>query len=360
MPLTELLLILAAAQAAPPDADPPDAGPPTPAAETAPAERTRFAPPPLAEVRAAVAEYLDRKAEERGEPLPDREELTAAWDDLPGDAPPSDRLDLLARTLRAADPAIEELLAPLGPLDPVPEERPDVDFAVDSSDEWVRDHLRLLVGRALVRMGLYDEALGELESLDPAELVDPATALFCRAVCEHQLLMREEATATLASLIERTEGASESTLALAGLMRAELAETEPESLREVAWMMRDVERRLDRGRSGPKVRKQEDEIVARLDKIIEKLQQQAGGGGGGGGGSQQSRSNQPSNPGEDSALKGADAAGDADVKPADGPGGWGDLPPREQAEVRALLDRNYPGHYRRVVEEYFRRSAEEN
>ena len=354
MPLTELLLILAAAQAAPPGAEP-DAAP----VATQAAEAIRYAPPPLTEVRAAVAAYLDRKAEERGEPLPSREEL-AAWDELAEDAPASDRLDLLARTLRAADPAIEALLAPLGPLDPPPEERPDVDFAVDSSDDWVRDHLRLLVGRALVRMGLYDEALGELESLDPAELIDPATALFCRAVCEHQLLMREEATATLASLLERTEGASESTLALAGLMRAELAETEPESLREVAWMMRDVERRLDRGRSGPKVRKQEDEIVARLDKIIEKLQQQAGGGGGGGGGSSQSRSNQPSNPGEDSALKGADAAGDADVKPADGPGGWGDLPPREQAKARALLDRNYPGHYRRVVEEYFRRSAEEN
>ena len=348
MPLAELLLVLIAAQAAPPDAD-----------EPAEAAAPSHAPPAIGEVRLAVANYLDRRTEDRGEPLPNREELARAWDALTDETPPAERLDLLARTLRAADPAIDELLAGLDPLGPPPEEPPDVDFTVDSSDDFARDHLRLIVGRTLVRLGMYDEALGELEGLDPARLIDPATAIYCRAVCEHQLLMREEALATLATLLVRTARVPEPTAALAGLMRRELEETEPESLREVAGMMRDVERRLELGRSGPKVRKREDEIVARLDAIIEKLQAQAGGGGGGGGNSQ-SRSNQSSSPGTDSVLKGGDAAGEADMKAADGAGGWGELPKKEQERARAFLNRNYPGHYGPAVERYFRKSAEEN
>ncbi|NNJ24531.1 hypothetical protein [Alienimonas chondri] len=346
MPFAELLLVVVAAQAAPPDVS------------EAPFET--FTPPSIGEVREAVSAYLDRRAEVRQEPLPNREDLLASWDGMTEETPPAERLDLLAVTLRAADPAIEDLLAALDPLGRPPEERPDVDFAVDSSDPFARDHLRLIVGRTLVRLGMYDEALGELEGLAPAELIDPATALYCRAVCEHQLLMRGEALQTLATLLDRTARVPESVTALAGLMQAELNETEPESLREVAGMMRDVERRLDLGRSGPKVRKQEEEIIARLDAIIEKLQAQAGGGGGEGGGNSPSQSNQSANPGSDSALKGGPSDGIADDKPADGAGGWGDLPPREQARARSLLDRDYPGHYRRVVEEYFRKSAEED
>ena len=40
--------------------------------------------------------------------------------------------------------------------------------------------------------------------------------------------------------------------------------------------MKDVERRLELGRGGQRVQKQEDEIVVALDAIIEKLEQQGG------------------------------------------------------------------------------------
>ena len=338
------------------------------AAEPA-AAAVSLVPPPLAEVRAAVNDWAAAKLRgdedenaEPAEPPPALAEALAAWENADAALPPADRLDLLARTLRAGDPAIDELLAAVDPFGPPigpDDDLPDVDAAVDSSDEWVRDHLRLLVGRGLTRAGSYDEALSELGGLDPANLIDPATLVFCRAVCEHQLLMREEALESVGTLLANAERVPEPAAALAALMKAELDQTEPDSLREVSAMMRDVERRLDRGRSGPRVRKREDEIVARLDQIIEKLQAQAGGGGGGEG-AQQSQSNQSQAPGSDSALKGGDAVGEADDKPADGAGGWGDLPPKEQARAKALLDRQYPGHYRRVVEEYFRRAAEED
>ena len=40
--------------------------------------------------------------------------------------------------------------------------------------------------------------------------------------------------------------------------------------------------------------------------------------------------------------------------------GWGALPPKAEARAKNILDRNYPAHYRRAIDEYFRRLAEKN
>ena len=350
---------------------------PAPAGTAAPESYTA---PPSARVRDAVREWVTRPADgPENKDQPDGEprggadlsdamrDLLAEWDGLAEPTALAEILDLLERTLRAGDARIDSLLAPLDPLAAGPVAAPDVDAAVDSSDPFVRDHARLLVARALVRRAMYDEALSQLESLDPADVADPAAVLFLRAVCHHQLQMREEAVAALDAL-DRTDPVPEPTAALAALMRADLKETEPESLREIAGLMRDVERRLDLGRSGDPVRTREQEIVDRLDELIDKLQQQANSGGGGGGqqprGGRAQGQSRPgeggANPAGDSELKGGEAEGATDPKNVAGAGGWGDLPPKEQAKAKALLDRSYPGHYGRVVEQYFRKTAEED
>jgi|TARA_Y100001934_G_scaffold154619_1_gene185278 hypothetical protein len=38
--------------------------------------------------------------------------------------------------------------------------------------------------------------------------------------------------------------------------------------------------------------------------------------------------------------------------------GWGALPPKAEARARNILDRNYPAHYRKAIDEYFKRLAE--
>lgn len=286
------------------------------------------------------------------------------WD-AAGDAlPPRDRLDLLGRTLRAGDGRLDELL---GSLDPLSDSgaAPDVDAAVDSADPFARDHARLLVARDLVRRGLFDEALSQLDGLTVGDVIDPAGLLFLRAVCQHQLLMREDAAATLATLLDRTDGVPEADAALAALMRAELDEIKPDGLRDVAGLMRDVERRLYLGRSGEPVRTREQTILDQLDKLIEQAEQQQS--------QSQSQSQsqqgrpqdgqqpgrpQGASPADDSQLKGGESEGVAGSGDANGPGGWGGLPPKEQERVRTLLNRDYPGHYGRVIERYFRQSAE--
>ena len=330
-------------------------------------------PPSADDVRAAVTGWVESTLPESnvdaepagGEAIADfppaLADALAAWDDAEATTPRA-RLDLLARTLRAGDDRLDALL---GGLDPLSESAdvPDVDAAVDSGEPFARDHARLLVARDLVRRGLYDEALDLLDELSAEEVIDPAGLLFWRAVCRHQLLMREEAVAALDAL-DRIDGVPEADAALAALMRAELAETKPDDLREVAGLMRDVERRLDLGRSGEPVRTREQTILDKLDKLIESAEQQAQAmsmaqqGGQPNGGRQQPGAAPGASPAEDSQLKGGESEGVAGAGDASGPGGWGALPPKQQERARTLLDREYPGHYGRVIERYFRQSAE--
>ena len=142
-------------------------------------------------------------------------EALERWDAADAMLTSRDRLDLLAETLRVGDERLDALLGSLDPL-AAGGAAPDVDAAVDSSDPFARDHARLLVGRDLVRRGLYDEALARLDGLTTDDVIDPAALLFLRSVCQHQLLMRNEATATLATL-DRTDGVPEADAALAAL-----------------------------------------------------------------------------------------------------------------------------------------------
>ena len=111
-----------------------------------------------------------------------------------------------------------------------------------------------------------------------------------------------------------------------------------------------------RKRGGERVQKVEEEIVARLDEIIKKIEAQQGGGGGGGGDGQ-GNSNSSGGPASDSRVKGSTAPGEVDERDIGRKSGWGSLPPKEQAKARNLIDRELPPHYRAAIEEYLRKLA---
>ena len=225
----------------------------------------------------------------------------------------------------------------------------------DGADPFFQANLRLFYGRYLAQRQLYDEALEVFNKLDPKTVVDPATCLFYKAVCEHQLLMKKEGLATVGKLLENTEQVPVSYSSVATLMQYELQNLRAESLDEISRRMKDVHRRLGLARGGQKVQKEEDKIIAALDKIIEKLEQQQGGGGGGGNG--QGKTNQPSSPANDSSIKGTTAPGNVDRKNFRKQGGWGNLPPKEEARAKNLINRNLPPHYKQAVEQYFKKIA---
>jgi hypothetical protein len=123
---------------------------------------------------------------------------------------------------------------------------------------------------------MYDEALELLGALETKTVVDPAGLLYFKAVCEHQLLKKAEGLATIRTLLENTTSVPLRYKTTAELMQHDLQALKKDSLAEISRKMKDVERRLGLGRGGQRVQKEEDEIVASLDAIIEKLEQQGG------------------------------------------------------------------------------------
>lgn len=235
---------------------------------------------------------------------------------------------------------------------------PNPQWREDSSlDPFLRDNLRLFVGRFLVHTAQHEEALSYLRELDPGDVVDPAGLLFYRAVAGHQLLKRDEAIESLSALLEREDELPRRYATLAPRMLKDLESLEDDSLDHISRRMGDIRRRLDFGHAGPKVRLLEDGVIASLDKLIEEIEQQqqnaqqAAASG-------QSGGSRSSSPAEDSFPLGGKGPGRVAKKDLGDGRGWGSLDPKEREDVLQQIGQDFPAHYREVIQEYFRKMAE--
>ena len=146
---------------------------------------------------------------------------------------------------------------------------------------------------------------------------------------------------------------------VARLLRADIASLEDESLDHIARRMRDITRRLDLGRAGPKTLAVQDGVIDSLDKMIKQIEQQqqqqsqsSSGAGGGGGG----RSGNAT-PMEESRIAGGKGAGEVTKRDIGDSDGWGKLPPHKREEALQQIGREFPAHYREAIEQYFKRLA---
>jgi hypothetical protein len=274
------------------------------------------------------------------------------WPETLDDASDPELLNRLAKTFALADPRAAELVAlcsqPRQPL-----ALPPQDWLTDEqTPAWERNNLRLYYGRWLSQERLYEESLEALRDLKPEEVVDPATLLFYHAVANHRLVNKEEGLKSIKRLSEDVAGSPRRYAALAELMKADLEGLEDDSLDHVSRRMDDIQRRLDLGRAGQKVRTIEDGVVASLDKLIEEMEQQQQQSGAGAGGAQSTQ------PAPDSMPLGGRGAGQADNKDTNSAvGGWGKLPPKQREEALQQIGKDFPPHYREIIEQYFRRMA---
>ncbi len=231
----------------------------------------------------------------------------------------------------------------------------------DLQTPFFSQNMRLYYGRYLTQIRMYDEALEVFAKTDVEKVVDPATLLFHKAVCEQQLLMKKEGLATIKRLLLNTEHVPTSYQRLAKLMQYELENLKDGSLGQVARLMSDVERRLELARGGEKVQQKEEEVVVLLDEIIERIENSGGGGGGGGGGSggQDGKGDKnSSSPASDSKILAGTGPGQTDDKTLKKENGWGSLPPKEAARAKNIINRNFPPRYRNQLDEYFKKLAE--
>jgi hypothetical protein len=269
-------------------------------------------------------------------------------------------LDLVAATLALGDPQAQLLVAHCaGPRQAIA--LPDVGWlADDKTSPLARHNLRLLYGRWLIHEHLYDEAAEQLTTLKAEDVVDPASLLFYQAVVHQRTLQRDAGLAAIGRLLDNEAEVPKRFLSLARLMQADLEPLKDESLDHIARRMDDIRRRLDLGRAGPKVREVEDGVIASLDKLIKKMEDEqqaaaAAAAAAAGGGKQAA----PSNPLPDSMPVEQKGPGQVAKKPIGDGSGWGQLPPKERQEALQQIGKDYPAHYRDMIEQYFRKLASE-
>jgi hypothetical protein len=262
-----------------------------------------------------------------------------------------DVLDLVVRTFAAVHPETSRFVDSCGYVQ-ASYKVPRMPKLEDAPLAY-KANVGVFYGRYLAQRRMYDEALLVLKGIEPDATVDPATLLFFKAVCQQQLLKKDEGLRTLNLLLKNTVGVPVSYRQVGQLMEYELQNLEEKSLDEVSRLMGDVGRRLGLGRGGQRVQKRETEIVARLDEIIKKLEQQQGGGGGGGGAAAQGGDeNSPADASQDSRVKGTAGKGEADEKKIAGKGGWGMLDKKAETKARASIKRKFPSHYSEAIKRY--------
>ncbi len=304
-----------------------------------------------------LVSYLDQL----NAPAATREAVRRAWDESKDKLKGPALLDRLLEACGILEPRIAELNSQLkDPSGPVIHPR-DLTWLTSDVPGWMQDTIRLACGRALAQRRLYDEALETLSGLEIVQVCDPASLLFYRATCEHHLLKKKECLANVKLLLERKSELPVRFTQVGQLMAADIEPLQADSLDEVARLMNDVHRRLDLGRAGQRVRDEEEEILKKLDKLIEDIenqmqqaQQQA----------QQSDGQQSPSQGspmdESQIAGGPKGPGDVDQKNVGDRSGWGNLPPAQRQESLQRLTEELPSHYREVIEGYFRQLAKDN
>jgi hypothetical protein len=330
-----------------------------------------------AEARSQVIAWLDaaKPTEEN------RTQALALWPEAKDGATESTDakpiLERVATTIAIVDPAakpIIELCAKPHGLEPTP------DFAIltdEKTSAFERSNLRLYLGQWLARERRYDESLTQLGELQTADVVDPAALLFYQSVDHHWSLHKDEGLKSIAKLLEQRKTIPRRYVQLADLMQADLQALEDDSLDHIARRMNDVTRRLDFGHAGKKVRGVEDGIIASLDKLIKEMedrtnqmnqmqqnQQQQGEQNRDGqrNGQRQRNPNDPEgirsrSPATESRIARGRGPGEVKSKPIGNKSGWGDLPPKDREEAMQQVGKEFPSHYRDIIEQYFRKLA---
>jgi len=282
----------------------------------------------------------------------------AVWD---SDKP---LLDRVADTLTLGDPAAAQLLAEArDPVAPAPKVVPAV-LRDAKLPAFYRNNLALAYAKALSGKRVYEEALDALKAAVPEQTVDPAAYYFHKAVAEHALMQKREASQSIARLLDDVAECPERYKMVATLMFLDMQswKDDPKDLTNIAKLMDNSERRLDLGRPGPKTQEIQKKIVFRLDELIKDIENQMKNGGQCQcpGGSQQpgQGSNQPNAPMPDSHIATNSGPGVVDQKKLQNlAANWGKLPEKERAKAMMELTKDLPPRYREVIENYFKTLA---
>jgi hypothetical protein len=232
--------------------------------------------------------------------------------------------------------------------------------------EFFRANLALAYGKALSNRRIYEESLDIFRQIKPEQVVDPATYFFHKAVSEHALMLRPEATESIARLLDDVTDSPERYKMVSVLMAFDMVTWQDKDLGWIARKMDNIQRRLELNRGGQATQKIQKEVLVRLDEMIkEKENEQKGNCNGGncpGGGTKPGNGpasgNTPSSPASETALPQGNGAGSADAKKIKEIAEvWGNLPEKERAKAMLELTRSLDPKYKDAVEIYLKEIA---
>lgn len=159
---------------------------------------------------------------------------------------------------------------------------------------------------------------------------------------------RRQAIRFFTAFLREFPDAPERLRSSAAQIKAEMLQQEG-VLHEISDVMKNVERKIRKTDTGETTQDKQKLVIEELEKIIKMLEQQenqAGGAPGGGGNNPANYSALPGGPGEKKAPN------KAPPKVADK---WGELKDDERKAIEAELKTRLPPHYRKMLEEYYKK-----
>lgn len=137
---------------------------------------------------------------------------------------------------------------------------------------FLRSNLALAYGKALTGRKVYEEALESLAQVKVDDVIDPAAYLFHKAVCEHALMLKDRADASIDRLLVDAIDAPERYRMVAALMHFDMVTWQDKDLGWIARKMDNIQRRLDLNRGGKETQKIQKEVLVRLDEMIKEIE----------------------------------------------------------------------------------------
>jgi len=279
-------------------------------------------------------------------------------------------LDKVAESLKLGSADAAKLLADSANAEKVAPKAVPAILEDTKQNSFFRSNLALAYARNLIGARVYEEGWKALKSVQPEQVVDPASFYFYKAVAEHALAMslpgftKDQVGKTIVRLLDDVADAPDRFKMLATIMFFDLQswKKDEKDLSNIVKLMDNSERRLDLGRGGKITQDIQKKIVFRLDELIKEKESQCKGGqcnGGncpGGGKSEgSSGGSNPSSPMKDSNIANNGGPGQVlEQKLKNYQENWGKMPEADRARAIQELTRDLPPRYRVVIEDYFK------
>lgn len=183
-------------------------------------------------------------------------------------------LDRVAGTFELGNETVAQLLnAARDRNAPAPTSVPKI-FDDTTKSEFFRANAALAYAKALSNRKVYEESLATFTKFKAEQVIDPASFLFHKAVAEHAMLLKTDATQSISRLLDDVPDAPERYKMVATLMFFDMANWKQKDLGNISRMMKNIERRLDLARGGQETQEMQKKVVLRLDEIIKELENQ--------------------------------------------------------------------------------------